>query len=74
MCYTIAVIIGALLGVLFTLVVIRRSRHGVLKVYIPDDRDEQPYLYVELTRSIESICGQRQVLFTVDVRNLKTQK
>ena len=74
MYYAIAVIVGILLGVIFALVVVRRSRYGVLKVYIPDDREEQPYLYVELTKSISSIYNQKQVLFTVDVRNLKTQK
>ena len=74
MYYAIAVIIGILLGGFLTWVLIRRSRYGVLKVYIPDDQVEQPYLYVELTKPISSICDQQQVLFTVDVRNLKTQK
>lgn len=74
MYYAIAAIVGILLGVFFTVIAIRGSKAGILKVYIPDHPDEHPYLYVELTRHIESIYDKGQVLFTVDVRNLKTQK
>lgn len=74
MYYAIVILVGILLGVFLSRIFVKRSRYGILKVYIPDSQDEQPYLYVELTKSIESICEQKQVLFTIDVRNLKTQK
>lgn len=74
MYYAIAVFVGVLLGVFLSRILVKRSRYGILKVYIPDEQDEQPYLYVELTKPVDSICEQKQVLFTVNVRNLKTQK
>lgn len=69
-----AAIMGVVLGAIFTLLIVRRSKSGVLKVYIPDDPEEQPYLYVELNKPVGLICDEQQVLFTVDVKNIKTHK
>ena len=66
--------IGILLGIVFTVVVVRRSKSGVLRICITDDPEEPPYWFVDLTRSMESICEKKQVLFTVDVKHIRTQK
>lgn len=47
---------------------------GTLKVCIPDEFDESPYLYVDLDRSINYICKKKCVLFMVDVRNINSHK
>lgn len=67
-------LLSIMLGVVLTLIVVRHRSAGTLKVYIPDDQDESPYLYVELDRSVESICKNKQVLFRVDMRNIRSQK
>lgn len=67
-------LLAVLLGVVLTLVFIRRRSAGTLKVYVPDDPDESPYLYVELDESIESISKRDMVLFTVDIKALNSQR
>lgn len=47
---------------------------GTLKVCIPDEFDESPYLYVDLDRPISYICKKKCVLFMVDVRNINSHK
>lgn len=70
----IELFIGILLGIVFTTVIIRRSKSGVLRICIPDDPEEPPYMFVDLTRSVGSICERKQVIFTVDTKNIRTQK
>lgn len=66
--------IGILLGVILTLVIVRRSKSGVLRVCIPDDPEEPPYLFVDLDQSVDSICRKKQVIFTVSIKPIRTQK
>lgn len=67
-------LLSILLGVVLTVTLIRSKSAGTLKVYIPDDADEPPYLYVELDRPVDSICKAKQVVFKVDTRNIRSQK
>lgn len=72
--YAIAVIIGILLGGVIVFACTTKKASGTLKVYIPDDPDESPYLYVELDERISQICGKKVVTFRVDTKNIKTQQ
>lgn len=74
MVYAIAFVIGALLGIFITAAQMAKRRSGTLKVYVPDDAEEAPYLYVELDKSIAQICTKEIVLFKVDTRNIKTHQ
>lgn len=74
MYYAIAVIIGILLGVFVASWMIAKRKSGTLKVYVPDDPEEPPYLYVELDKSIAHICTKKIALFKVDARNIKTHQ
>lgn len=72
--YAIAVFIGLLLGVTIMFACTTKKASGTLKVYIPDDPDESPYLYVELDERISQICDKKIVTFRVDTKNIKTQQ
>ena len=63
-----------LLGMVFALILLCRSSVGLLKVCIPDDPDENPYLYAELDSSVNSICKKKYVLFRVKVYDIYSQK
>lgn len=67
-------LLAFLLGVIVTCVGVLTLKVGVLKVYIPDQIDEPPYLYTELDRSVGSICKRDYVLFKVDIKHLHSQK
>lgn len=68
-------LIGAIIGMLVTAIaIVVRMEIGTLKIYIPDQKDESPYLYVELNKPVSYICKRKCVLFVVDVSNIKTQK
>lgn len=68
-------LIGAIIGMLVTAIaIVVRMEIGTLKIYIPDQQDESPYLYVELNKPVSYICKRKCVLFVVDVSNIKTQK
>lgn len=62
-----------LLGVLVSLIGVLRLQIGVLKVYIPDQPDEPPYLYTELDKPVGALCKKKYALFTVDVQHIKSQ-
>lgn len=62
------------LGSLVTLATLAKIASGVLKVYIPDDPTEPPYLGIKLGRVSRTICSKKYVLFKVSVENIKTQK
>lgn len=70
-----AFISGVCIGILvFAIIVYFAFPAGTLRVYIPDQQDEQPYLYVDLDKTVSSVCKGKLVVFKVDVRNLNTQK
>lgn len=66
-------LLAFLLGAIVTCMGVLILKVGVLKVYIPDQAGEPPYLYTELDKSIGFICKRDYVLFKVDTRNLKSQ-
>lgn len=66
-------LLGFLLGVIVTCIGVLKLKVGVLKVYIPDQTAEPPYLYTELEKPVGFICKRDCVLFKVDIKNLKTQ-
>lgn len=72
--YAIAVFIGLLLGVAIAYGCFGKKTSGTLKVYVPDDLDESPYLYVELDERIAQICSKKIVTFKVNAKNIKTQQ
>lgn len=63
-----------LLGMLVALIGVVKLHAGTLKVYIPNQQDDLPYLCVELEKPVGAICNRRYVLFDVSVQNLNTQK
>lgn len=63
-----------LLGMFIGVVVVVGLAVGTLKVYVPDDLDEPPYLYVELDKPVSMIFKKKIVLFRVDRHNVETQK
>lgn len=63
-----------LLGVAIAVVVMSRLSAGTLKVYVPVDVDEEPYLYVELDNNVGSLIRKKYVMFRVNTKNIKTQK
>lgn len=66
-------LLAFLVGVIITCVGVLTLKIGVLKVYIPDQIDEQPYLYTELDKSVGTICRRKYVLFKVNVRQLHSR-
>lgn len=72
--YLIAVFIGILLGVFLTLLFVGFSKCGVLRVCIPDDPEEPPYLFADLDVSVDTICEKSTVIFKVDIRNINSHQ
>lgn len=73
--FLIGAFAGILVGIIFTVWLLSTKRpEGILKIYIPDMEDEQPYLYVELNEPVWTICSKKKVQFKVDTQNLKTRK
>ena len=66
-------LLAFLFGVIVTGVGFYRLKVGVLKVYIPDQVDESPYLYTELDKPVDFICKRDYVLFKIDVRHVYSQ-
>lgn len=63
--FVIGVVIGIVVAVIFS-----RRTYGTLRIYVPDDKQEQPYLYVELADEPEAICKRRYVRFKVNMRDI----
>lgn len=66
-------LMGFAFGFIAALIGFLKLKVGALKVYIPNELDESPYLYTELNRSIHDIMGRKYVLFKVETQNLHTQ-
>lgn len=72
-------IVGVIMGAIATSVAFVLAHKyilnaGTLKVCVPEEFDESPYLYVDLDRSVNYICKKKCVLFMVDVRNINSHK
>lgn len=72
-------IVGLIMGTIATFIAFEIAlnyilKAGTLKVCIPDEFDESPYLYVDLDRPINYICKKKCVLFMVDIRNINSHK
>lgn len=66
-------LIGFAFGFIVALIGVLKLKIGKLKVYIPDELDESPYLYTELTKTIYDIMGRKYALFQVETQHLHTQ-
>lgn len=67
-------LLAFLLGVVVTLMCTRRKTSGALKVFIPDEAGEPPYLYVELDGPVDTIYRKKKVSFKVSVTDMNSQK
>lgn len=67
-------ILTFLAGVIFAVVVLASIASGELKVFIPDDPNEQGCLGINLGKSRYTIHKRKYVLFRVKVENLNSQK
>lgn len=63
--FIVGVVIGIILAILF-----RLRTYGTLKVYVPNDKDEPPYLYVELKDDPNVIGKKKYVRFKVNMRDI----
>jgi hypothetical protein len=60
--------LGVLIGAIFATVLIRFRAVGKLHVETSDPT-EQPYLFLELSRSVGSVLNKRYVMLKVDAKN-----
>lgn len=69
----IAVIVGAIIGVLITLLIFSTISAGNLRVdqSIPED---DPYLFLELTKSVSTVLKKRFVVLKVRVEDFIPHK
>lgn len=72
-------IVGVIMGTIATVAAFVLAEKyilnvGTLKVCVPEEFDESPYLYVDLDRPVNYICKKKCVLFMVDVRNINSHK
>ena len=65
---------GLSIGFAIGMFVMRPNEDGLLRAYIPDIEDEQPYLYAEWYYPIWVIVNKKRVTLKVDTQNLKTRK
>lgn len=66
-------LLGFVLGIITSLIVVKRSLSGTLKV-VKSDEENDPYLFVELDKPVESIVEKRFVLFDVERRIIDSRK
>lgn len=70
----IAFVVGVLAGFLIAAVLFRRKPvSGALRVDTSDPQDG-PYLFLELTESMDKVLRSRQVTFNVKLENYISQK
>lgn len=67
----IGFIIGVIIGIAIVVLFNQRT-YGTLRIYIPDDPDEDSFLYVELKDKdgVDEICKKRYVRFKVNMRDI----
>lgn len=65
---------GFAFGLIAALIGFLKLKVGALKVYIPNELDESPYLYTELNKTIHEIMDRKYVLFKVETQHLHTQE
>lgn len=67
----IALIIGMIVGCLFSKLKSKNNNIGYLRI---DTSQEEPYLFLELTTDISKISNKAIVNMTVNYKNFDTQK
>lgn len=67
-------LLGFVIGVIATCVGVLRLKVGTLKVYIPNDHGEAPYVYPEFSKGADFICRKRYVLFATTTEPLNSQE
>ena len=68
------ILLGILLGVIATVLFIRRRTDGDLVINIPDYEDEVPILTSEWNIPIQFVMSKKNVRMKVVVRQLNTRK
>lgn len=63
---------GVFVGAILTVIIMRTKKMGVLRV--DTSSEDGPYLFLELSKNIDEICGRKYVIFKVCVKNLLSQK
>ena len=66
------VLLGFVVGVVFFLICLTARPIGTLRVD-QSDPTEQPYLFLELDKPVESVINKKYVLFRVSKKNFISQ-
>lgn len=69
----LALVIGVLIGVVVTVVITRIKSVGSLRIDTSDP-DDNPYLFLELTKEVSCIYKKRYVLLKVNTHDLIPRK
>ena len=67
-------LLGFLLGILITAITISLRVAGTLKVFLPYDMDQTPYLGLKVDKPLSTICKKDTVVFRVEIKNLDSQE
>ena len=59
---------GLILGALFTHIFFRIRAAGTLRIIESTEPEEQPYLFVELNRSVHEVSKCKQVTFNISLK------
>lgn len=73
MLYVVLVLIGVGLGVIFTTVASYHKCVGVIRVDQSDPSD-RPYLFLELSKDVHTVCAMDYVRLRVKVKNYISHK
>lgn len=73
MLYIVLVLVGVGIGVVFTTLMNRKKPIGVLRID-QSDPDDNPYLFLELSRDPHEIYNMDFVTLEVKVKNFVSQK
>lgn len=69
----IFVVIGELIGI--KIANIHKPKPvGILQVYVDDNPDEPPYLFLDLDESVSVICNSKDVIFRVNINHVDTRE
>lgn len=69
----LALVIGILIGVVATVIITQIKSVGSLRIYTSDPEDD-PYLFLELSKEVSYIYRKKYVLLKVNTDNLIPRK
>lgn len=67
------IVIGYLIGSVVTMLIFRKFIVGVLRVD-RSDPDDQPYMFLELSKSADSVTSKKYVILKVSTKNYISQR